>query len=202
MEYTIQIISDPSQIQTCPVFSVDKYNWGGDYRPKTWGSLAFIPEKGFYLKMTCEEQDPVRTYTQPNDPVCLDSAMEAFFQFYPDEFPEMYVNFEANANGALHAKYGNGRHNRSQIPLELNQACQCKSTVYSDSWTLELTVPLELIQQIYGKSSFQAGDSITCNFFKIKETEGLTHFGSYTVIENETPNFHLPKFFAKGILTK
>ena len=200
MKYHIKTISNKSEITSCPQFKVDKYNWGGDYRPETSGALAFIPGTGFYVKMTCREKNPARVYTQPNDPVHLDSTMEAFFQFYPEEFPEMYLNFEANSNGALHAKYGNGRKNRSTFPANLHEACACKGTVYEDYWTLELTVPLELIYFVYGKSDLSAGDTITCNFYKIKESEGLTHFGSYTVIENETPNFHLPQFFAEAAI--
>ncbi len=200
MEYYIKTISDVTEINSCPRFMVDQYNWGGDYRPVTYGALAFIPGTGFYLKMTCQESDPVRTYTEPNDPVYLDSAMEGFFQFYPEEMPEMYLNFEANSYGTLHAKYGNGRKNRSIFPSDLHAACNCKGTVCEDHWTLELTVPLSLIDFVYGRSDFSSGDTITCNFFKIKESEGLTHFGSYTVIENEKPNFHLPQFFAKAII--
>lgn len=200
MEYIIKSISDKEEIGNCPLFQIDQYNWGGDYRPKTYGSLAFIPNVGFYAKMTCEEQNPSRVYTQPNDPVCLDSAVEVFLQFYPEERPDCYLNFEANSNGTLHAKYGDGRYNRTTFPMELHKACTCVGQVYPDYWTLELTIPLELIAFIYGKSDFRSGDEITCNFYKIKESEGLTHFGSYTVIEHETPNFHLPPFFAKGII--
>ncbi len=200
MKYQIKTIYAKTEIDSCPQFQVDKYNWGGDYRPKTSGALAFLPGTGFYVKMTCQEKDPVRTYTQPNDPVHLDSTMEAFFQFYPEEFPDMYLNFEANSYGALHANFGNGRKGRKPFPPALHEACNCTGTVYEDHWTLEITIPLELIDFVYGRNDFKSGDTIACNFYKIKESEGLTHFGSYTVIENETPNFHLPKFFAKGII--
>lgn len=200
MEYIIQTISSKEEIGNCPVFHVDQYNWGGGYRPKTYGSLGFIPGTGFFVKMTCEEMNPARIYLNPNDPVHLDSTMEAFFQFYPLERPNCYINLEANSNGALHAKYGDGRNNRKVFPMELHEACQCTGTIYESFWTLELTVPLELIRYVYGHCDFQSGDTLACNFYKIKESEGLTHFGSYTKIENETPNFHLPQFFAKAVI--
>jgi hypothetical protein len=200
MEYTIKTISSKSEIDSCPQFQVDKYNWGGDYRPETFGALAFIPGTGFYVKMTCKEKNPTANYTQPMDPVKYDSTMEAFFQFYPEEFPTTYLNFEANSKGAMYAKYGAGRKDRKPYPASLYEACACTGTVYEDYWTLEITIPLELIDFVYGKSDFKSGDTITCNFFKIKESEGMTHFGSFTVIENETPNFHLPQFFAKATI--
>lgn len=116
MEYHIKTISDKSEIASCPQFKVDKYNWGGDYRPETSGALAFIPGTGFYVKMTCMEKDPVRVYTQPNDPVHLDSTMEAFFQFYPEEFPQMYLNFEANSNGSASCKVWKRQEGQERIP--------------------------------------------------------------------------------------
>ena len=61
--------------------------------------------------MVCEEKDPLRTYTEDFDPVYRDSAMEAFFQFIPEQ--EVYLNFEVNANGALLAAYGPSRVYRS-----------------------------------------------------------------------------------------
>lgn len=200
MEYEIHLISSKEEIDSCPVFYVNQYNWGGEYRPKTYGHLAFLPGTGFYVKMICEEKDPVRIYRNVNDPVHLDSAMEAFFQFYPQERPDCYLNFEANANGALHAKYGDGRKGRSVFPDSLYEACCCRSQILRDYWTLELTVPLELIEYVYGHSDFNTGSVITCNFYKIKESEGKTHFASFTRIVNETPDFHLPQYFATAIL--
>ena len=34
-----------------------------------------------YIKLVCEEKDPLRVYKEDQDPVYKDSAMEAFFQF-------------------------------------------------------------------------------------------------------------------------
>lgn len=200
MEYTIKTISSKADLKNCPVFHVDQYNWGGDYRPQTYGSLGFIPGTGFYLKMFCKEKNPTATYIKPNDPVCLDSTMEAFFQFYPTTHPGCYLNFEANSLGTLHAKYGYGRHDRSTFPNELHEACDCRGCVHEDYWTLELMIPLGLIQLVYGNSTFAKGDTIACNFYKIKESKGLTHFGSFSKIQNDTPDFHLPEFFAKAVI--
>lgn len=200
MKYTIKTIDDFSELDLCPLFYVDQYNWGGDYRPHTYGSLAYWPSRGFCVRMTCEEQNPQRLYTRPNDPVYLDSAMEAFFQFYPKDRPSCYLSFEVNANGALNATYGEDRSHRIPFPPELHCKCLCRSSVFPDYWTMELMIPAEVICFVYGRSDFHSGDHITCNFYKIKESEGQTHFGSYTVIQHKEPNFHLTQYFADGIL--
>lgn len=35
--------------------------------------------EGLYIKLVCEEKDPLRVYKEDQDPVYKDSAMEAFF---------------------------------------------------------------------------------------------------------------------------
>ena len=199
MSYLVKTISKEEQLDECTLFKVDCFNWGGDYRPETYGRLGFIPGDGFYLKMTCKESNPTRVYEHVNDPVHLDSAMEAFFQFYPnDPNPSPYFNFEFNANGALHVKYGVSRKNRIAFPLDLIHSCRCKSKIYEDHWTCELHIPLNLIEYIFHKKEFKVGDSFNCNFYKIKESKGLTHFGSYAPITSDQPDFHLPNFFTKA----
>ena len=37
------------------------------------------------VEMTCEEADPLRTYMKMNDPVSLDSGMEAFLSLWADD---------------------------------------------------------------------------------------------------------------------
>lgn len=201
MDYQVKIIHSMDELSDCPEFFVDQYNWGGSYRPKTHGQLALLSGTGFVLRMTCEEADPVRTYTEPNAPVYLESAMEAFFQFFPEgEKTGYYFNFEMNANGALHAKYGPGRENRTAFPLELNAACHCTATVEKERWTLDLTIPFSLIEFVYGPCSFQAGDTFKCNFYKISEQVEPVHFGSFTEMKYDKPNFHLPEFFATATI--
>ena len=49
----------------------------------------------------------------------------------------------------------------------------------------------------YGKGR-KNGQPFYCNFYKIAEDEAIVHYGSYSLIENETPNFHLPVCFAEA----
>ena len=37
-----------------------------------------------------------------------------------------------------------------------------------------------------------------CNFYKIAQTPEIEHYASWSPIDNPTPNFHLPVFFAKA----
>lgn len=196
MTYDVLTIQSPDTLSQCPVFMVEQFNWGGSYRPVTSGRLGYIPETGFILEMECQEKEPFRSFQNDNDPVYLDSAMEAFFCFAPDEAKPCYMNFEMNANGAMLACYGRERENRTSIPEELRKGLVCDAQIGEDSWRIRLTLPLSLITAIYPNLILNTGSSFTCNFYKIKESEGQTHFASFAPIPIPKPDFHRPEYFA------
>ena len=198
MEYTICFIDEPSQLDHCPIFHVNQFNWGGDYRPETFGQMAYLHDKGFILKMTCMEINPVCHHENDNDPVYLDSAMEAFLALCPPS--DYYFNFEFNAKGALLSKYGNGRHGRTFFTEEQLQQIPRDVHLLEDRWEITLLFPETVLKQYF--PDFQATENykIRLNFFKLAEGEEMTHFASYAPIQSPKPDFHLPQFFAEGIL--
>ena len=202
MKYNVLTIKTPEDLSRCPVFSVDQFSWGGDYRPVTSGRLGFLPGTGFLLEMECQESSPCRRYTGDEDPVYLDSAMEAFFCFAPEDESPCYLNFEMNANGAMLACYGRDRRKRTPFTGALREGLSCTAQIREHAWSIRLMLPLSLITAVYPGLVLDTGSTFTCNFYKIKESEGLTHFASFTPISAPEPNFHLPEYFAQaGILS-
>ncbi len=65
-----------------------------------------------------------------------------------------------------------------------------------DRWSIRLTLPLTLVQALYPDFAPETGSRFTCNFYKIKESKGLTHFASFAPITAPEPDFHLPEYFA------
>ena len=108
----IKIIDEKEQFAQCETFEITHLLWGTKAIPKTYGKIACWKEHGFLVEMTCEEADPLRTYIKMNDPVSLDSGMEAFLGFWSEETP-LYVNVEMNANGATLMQYGTERTDRT-----------------------------------------------------------------------------------------
>ncbi len=200
MTYDVLMLQSPDEISRCLVFQVDQFNWGGSYRPLTTGRLGYLPETAFILEMECQEKDPCRTYLQDNDPVYLDSAMEAFFCFAPGEQKPCYLNFEINANGAMLACYGRERQNRTPLPEKLLEGLVCHAQINEGSWGIRLVLPVKLIRAIYPDAPLNADSLFTCNFYKIKESAGQTHFASFSPIPTPEPNFHLPEYFAKAYI--
>ena len=85
--------------------------------------------------------------------------MEFFVNFSP-ETDGRYINFEANANGALHCKIGPGRGNR--VPLASLDIPQPELTarVEEESWSIRLFVPQGCITALYGRTEYRRGDRI------------------------------------------
>ncbi len=201
MCYEIYTIHDKSELADCPVFYVDKYNWGGAYRPVTYGKMAYIKGKGFIVQMTSEEKYPLRTYTEDEDPVYLDSAMEAFIEFAPETKEGTYVNIEMNANGAMLNRYGQIPPGRKAYTAFTNAACTCEAFIGENSWTVVTTIPLQYVKDLFGRDTFEPGDRIRCNFYKLCAKDiPAQHYGSYTVIDTPAWNFHMPQFFADAVI--
>ena len=203
MTYEIYMISAEEELSQCPLFHIDQYNWGGDYRPAAYGRLAYVIGKGFLLHMTCEEEKPLCIYQHDEDPVYKDSAMEAFIDFAPETKEGRYLNFEANANGALLNHIGKKRPDKRKKVWDYTwHRTVCTSERCEKSWSITMKIPNAFLNDLYGKSEFNNGDRIRCNFYKICENSlPIEHYGSFTKIETETHDFHQPDYFADGVLT-
>ena len=181
--------------------TVDKYNWGGDYRPSTFARLLFLPDFGFLLQMHCNEINPLRVFTRRDEPVYQDSSMEAFLAFSPNSDRPGYVNFEINANGAVLCQYGLGRNDRVFLRSIGIEPPDPEVMLNGNGWGFELKIPLCFISKVFGKTSFSSGSKLKGNFFKIGGENAPEHYGSMTSIIAPVPDFHLPQFFADLVIT-
>ncbi len=202
MTYQVKRIENRKEIEKCEPFAITNYMWNSQREPKAYGFMGYVEGEGLFVKMTCEETDPVRVYKNHKDPVYMDSAMEIFLAFPKDVLSNdcMYTNFEINSNGAMLANYGEGREGRKFITDEQYEQTGVKAVIEEDRWYLEVLFPEDYLKQICDFEEIKAGKAFYCNFYKIAETEEVQHFGSYSPIESEMPNFHLPVCFAKAVI--
>lgn len=142
--YPILILDSRSEIEKAKEFQILHYNWGGDYRPNTYGRMGVLRDKGLAVRMTCEEIPPEAVCHTNNGPVYQDSAMEFFFCL--DSSRTGYFNFEINSAGAVLAQFGPDRAHREFLSGELLATCDCCVQVLEDSWQVDLFVPFSLIQ--------------------------------------------------------
>ncbi len=200
--YHIKRIEGREQIEQCERFSLGHYMWDSRREPVVYGWLGYLEKEGIYVKMVCEEADPLCVYRDHGAPVYEDSAMEIFLAF-PEEGQTdhcIYTNFEINANGAMRAQYGWDRWNRTFLTREQLAMTGVKAVVEQNRWYVEVLFPEAYLNEICSFEEIKKGGSFRCNFYKICEKEGFEHFGSYSLIESETPDFHLPVYFAEAVL--
>ncbi len=163
----VEVISSKKELENVRPFHVKHLLWGTKAIPRTYGYQGFVPDEGFYLKMVCEEREPLRTYENLLDPVYRDSAMEAFLQFEPQRGGRetaVYLNFEANANGALLAAYGSGRTYRTYFSKEELDLFGCTATIEEDHWSFSIFIPIRMLEDVYGSLNLGIGSRFSGNF--------------------------------------
>lgn len=201
----VKMIKSAAELRFVEPFYVSCLLWGTRNIPKTYGYIGFVQDEGFYLKMICEEQNPLRIYTHDQDPVYRDSAVEAFFMFEPKRditgFP-VYFNLEMNSNGALLAAYGRDRLCRTSISEDNCRKIGCRAKIGEEFWEVSFRVPLSLLHEIYGPFHLGEGGIFSCNFYKISEAKEIEHYASYSPVLTETPDFHRPEFFEKAVIVR
>ena len=210
--YEIKKITSKEDILTCNKFEINHFNWTKDYRPYSYGYVGFLEKEGFLVRLCCEEDNPLCTYTEPNSMVYKDSALEAFFQINPEK-NKGYINLELNSAGVLRAQFGETRDEREFFTEEQMKQCEItygkenaeNSNTGKPAWWVQILLPFAIIDDFYGKGSFAElteGTPLCCNFFKLSETPEVEHYASYSAIEYPTPNFHMTEFFAEAVIRK
>ncbi len=204
MKYGVKRIQDKSQIEQCERFEISNYMWNSTREPKAYGWMGYLEGQGLFVKMVCEESDPKRVYQNPHDPVYKDSTMEAFLAFLGEgetlSNDCMYTNFEINSNGAMLADYGKGRRGRLLITDEQYKETGVCAVIEERKWSLTVLFPEAYLNQITDFGAVKEGKTFYCNFYKISESDEIVHFGSFSPIESEKPNFHLPVCFAEAVI--
>lgn len=171
---------------------ISTYKWTEGYAPEAYAQLVCVLGKGFALRMTCKEANPKAVYSNYNDPVYKDSCLEFFVSF--NNASNKYMNFEMNSNGAFLAAVRTERANKTPInmlaPLPKVTATKCE-----DGWRVEVFFSNDFIGKTFGKFCFAKGESFKGNFYKCGDETEIPHFGMWSPIESEKPDFHRPEFF-------
>lgn len=180
-----------------PKAQINSYVWGKEYTPEAYAQLAMINGKGFVLKMTAFEKDPLTRYSNYGDPVYTDSCLEFFVSF--NNRSPLYMNFEMNSAGAFLSAIRTDRKNKTPIDQVVTELPVVTSEHKDGCWTVEVEFSFAFIEQLFGKCTFGNGYTFKGNFYKCGDETEIPHFGSWSPISLEKPDFHRPEFF--GTLT-
>lgn len=197
MLVTIAGLQNVEEIEKCEKLAISHKLWGTTKNVEAYGQMGYIAGQEWIVKLTAHESNPLTTYTQENDPVYRDSALEVFLNFVPEK--DKYMNFEVNANGALLCHFGR-KGEREPVALISKEKAIVRVQREEEKWSVLLRIPFSLISDCFGDVKIESAKEIRFNLYKISESEEDLHFISYTDIPVANPDFHLPAFFAEGII--
>ena len=183
-----------------PAASIDNYFWLEGHTPETTAKLAYIEGFGFALRMTCGETAPKAVYRRYNEPVYTDSCLEFFCDWLGDG---RYINMEMNANGTLLSCIGPDRHARTPIAdLSDGEIFVVKGEIQPASWNVTAYIPTALLCRILEVDSIPFGKGYTFrgNFYKCGDETPIPHYGMWSPVGTEKPDFHRPEYFGDFIM--
>ncbi len=192
--YTIRV-TDKIDFSVAEKAEIACYKWVSGHTPKAFAELIYVEGEGFALRMTAYEDDPTAVYHSYDDPVYKDSCLEFFVSFNVDN--GKYMNFEMNANGAFLSAVRTDRKNKTEID-KLAPLPEVKAFKGDGFWGVETFFSLDFIEKTAGKSGFSRGECFKGNFYKCGDETPIPHFGMWSEVGTENPDFHRPEYF--GIL--
>ena len=192
----IKRLEHAEEVVSCEKLPIANQLWGTNVDMTAYGQVGYIENQEIVVKLTATESDPLAVYTEDEDPVYKDSALEFFLNFEPDNI--YYINFEVNANGALLCHYGKRKDRKAILNEQLKVSVSASKS--ETEWTATLRIPLAVIEACFDDVKLQKGSNISFNLYKICEREDNLHFISHTFIPTESPDFHLVQYFARGEL--
>ena len=183
-----------------PAAPVDNFFWLEGHTPATAARLVYVEGFGFLLRMTCAEADPKAVYTQYNEPVYTDSCLEFFCDWLGDG---RYINMEMNANGTLLSCIGPDRHARTPIAdLSDGEIFPVQGEVCDGYWQVTAAIPTALLCRILNVDSIPLGKGYTFrgNFYKCGDETPIPHYGMWSPVGTEKPDFHRPEYFGTLVM--
>lgn len=192
-----------------PALSIDQFHAkNGEHRPITEVKLAH-DGRNVYALFRVQDRYVRSEQTELHGMVCTDSCVEFFVRPKADKG---YLNFEMNCGGTLLLFYiedatrtPDGFKKFVKVPAEWAQQAKIVSSMPRQVlpeiteptvWTLQLTIPVKLLEHYVGPLGDIGGQTWQGNFFKCGDKTSHPHWGSWANV-GEKLNFHQPDKFGK-----
>lgn len=181
--------------------SVDVANWEAQYpyKPKVAVRIAHTGSE-ILLHYRVEEDDLRAVCDTDNGRSWEDSCVEFFLQ--PDAAKPLYYNFEFTCVGYKLVGGGEYGTERGRATLDLHSKVRTWSSLGHtafgqrrghSAWQLAAVIPAEALY--LSQTNDFSGKHMRGNFYKCGDLQPRPHFLSWTQIQSEKPQFHLPQFF-------
>jgi hypothetical protein len=177
-----------------------------DHFPKTEVKIAY-DDMAIYVMFRVEDRYVRAVAAEYQDSVCGDSCVEFFFTPCSD-VSKGYFNFEMNCGGTIlfHFNTGSGKE-RIEIP---KSDCDKIGKMHSLPrivdpeikgpliWTVEYSIPIALLRRYCQVSPPRPHSVWRANFYKCADSTSHPHWLTWSPVDYQKPNFHLPGSF--GVL--
>lgn len=190
---------DPNAEPFCrmPFAPIDRYPWGGDYRPEARAWVAW-DDGGLRVLLCADEPTVSARVTDFGGPVWTDSCLEFFLRPFGDD--PRYVNIEVNPAGAAMIGVGPDRESR-RVAGTCPGGMDIRVSRHEGGWwAVAYTVPFGWLERLFGRP-VDRGGAMRGNFYCCDETLH-PHFASWSPIDAPGPDFHRPECFGRLIIAE
>ena len=187
-------VFDPEGEAFCRVHAfapIDQYPWDpAGYTPEARAWLV-REEAGLALLLAAREETVAADVKQWNGEVWKDSCLECFLQPCPGD--PRYMNVEVNAAGAGLIGIGEGRDGRKRLAAPPEGLELQVSRHEGGWWAVRYYLSWGFLEAMFG-ADLRGHGQLRGNFYTCDETLH-PHFGCWSCIGTEKPDFHRPEYF-------
>jgi hypothetical protein len=171
--------------------------------PTVEAKMAY-DDNNVYVIFRVQDRNVQSTVTEINGPVSENSCVEFFFA--PDSaLPLHYFNLEINAGGTplmfyITKPWTGVTHLQDEEIKTIEIAHSLPAVVNPEmegpvTWTIEYRIPLSTLKKYSHVTPPAPGVQWKGNFYKTGSRTSNPNYMTWSFVDNEKPNFHLPQFF-------
>lgn len=177
---------------------IDNQQWLEPVDITAHAQLCYSDE-AFYVRMWAEEASIRAEY--PESDLLANTYEDSCLEFFisPVSGDPRYLNFEFNPNCAVAVQIGTTKVDRTRL-VRADNPYEAVSTRTENGWEVTYKVPFDFIRQFYPDFTVGSGMRLRGNFYKCGNLTVKKHYLSWSPIESDTPNFHLPECFGELVL--
>ena len=174
------------------------------HQPKVQAKVLYDSDN-IYVIFRTEDKYVRAIATEYDGAVWEDSCVEFFFT-PGGNISEGYFNLETNCIGTILLRY-QLEPDENQTPLKHAEIDQVEiahslprkvldsEITEPTTWTLEYRIPFKIIEKYTKVTRPAPGVVWRANFYKCGDKTSYPHWLTWSLVENDTPNFHLPEYF-------
>jgi hypothetical protein len=183
----------------------------GSYQPEAYARACWTDTSIHVQLEAWEPKEAIRaTHWKINDMVCEDSCLEFFFQPDPQRDPR-YINLEFNSLGTHLIGMGTGRHDLRFLQDTDRELLDVQNGILlapegreggvnqgrqdMQGWHVSFAVPFTYLKKHFPDFSPCKGAKIKGNFYKCGDLTPHPHYGCWSRMGCEKPDFHRPEYF-------